>query len=248
MENNQESDERHLYYVYSQFDPSKKICLYMPYHYFLSDLEKGELFFTKKKEFEDNGERELPIGCLFSAMAVGENVPPQNVNHQEMQRRLELFRDYSARGRLLTSCWTLREEENYFMWYVYAHKYGVRIMTTIAKFVTSILIKDYTILCGEMMYKNIPKMDSFDSNLFWKQTYYSDEKEFRFILFPTNDNDKEDDAEKGLAIPFNWNALEPEVLLSPFFCKSCLSEKLHELENKFPFLQNVKPSKIKIRL
>ena len=86
-----------------------------------------------------------------------------------------------------------------------------------------------------------------EPNLFTKQTYYSDEREFRFFLLPTNDMVKEED-EDGSSIPFDWNALEPEVLLSPFLAKSCLSEKLQELESRYNFLKNVKPSKIKIKL
>ncbi len=238
----------HICFVVSNFNPNTKICLYMPCHHFLNNLEKGELFIKKKKMFEDNGERQLPIGSLFTTMAVDKNVPPQRVNHQEIQRRIELFQKYPTCGGLLTSCWTMREEENYFMWYVYAHKFGVRVMTTIEKFITSIRTNDYYLICGEMMYKKKPEMKSLISNLFWKQIYYLDEQEFRFILFPTNDDIDDNDEEKGLAIPIDWNLLEPQVLLSPFLKESCLTEKLHEYEGRYAFLQNVKPSNIIIRL
>ncbi|MBR3109746.1 MAG: hypothetical protein IKH35_00975 [Prevotella sp.] len=247
MENNTESCERRVYYVYSHFEPDTKICMYLPCHYFLSDLDKGGLYFTKRKGFIDIRENELPIGILFPISAVGENVPPQQVDNKETQRRIELFRKYSSCGELLTSCWTLREEENYFMWYVYSHKFGVRIMTTIERLVTSIRTNDYEVYCGKIMYSNRFDLNHLEPNLFTKQTYYSDEREFRFFLLPTNDMVKEED-EDGSSIPLDWNALEPEVLLSPFLAKSCLSEKLQELESRYNFLKNVKPSKIKIKL
>lgn len=256
MDKLQNEETNRIYFVYSEFDPSARICMYLPMSFFQKDLKECTLFFKKKKEFVDYRETSFPLKHIFFVFsAVGENVPQSEGasshgnNQEEIKRRIELFRQYKEHGDLLTSCWTLREDENYLMWDSYAHKKGVRIMTTIDKFVCSLKTNDYEVLCGRINYQNYDLNKGLERNLYTKEKYFANEEEFRFYLVPVNkkvEGNLKNSDDPGFAIPFDWESLAPDVLISPFYPKNCASCIQQDLKQTYSFLYSVECSKIEI--
>lgn len=89
---------------------------------------------------------------------------------------MDLFGQYKEYGNLLTYCWTLREDENYLMWDSYAKKKGVRIMTSIDKFVYSLKTNDYEVLCGRINYQKYDINKGLERNLYTKEKFFSNEE------------------------------------------------------------------------
>lgn len=241
---------KRIYYAYSDFDPNAEICMYMPLSFFQKNLENGSLFFKKKKEFVDYQEASFSMKQFLNVItAVGENIPSQKISHEELKCRMELFHQYKEHGDLLTSCWTLRRDENYLMWDSYARKKGVRIKTTIDKFVCSLKTNDYEVLCGQVKYQNYDLNKSLERNLYTKDKYYCNEEEFRFYLFPTNKETEKKIKEckgLGLDIPIDWKVLAPDVVISPFFLKKCALCIQQDLKQSYGFLHSVECSRIDI--
>lgn len=251
MDKEKKDDISRIFYTYLEFDSNAKICMYLPLDYFLNDLKEHSIFFTKRKMFMDHREETFHFGQLFAPVAIGENVPPQTINQEDLQKRMDLFGQYKEYGNLLTSCWTLREDENYLMWDSYAKKKGVRIMTSIDKFVYSLKTNDYEVLCGRINYQKYDINKGLERNLYTKEKFFSNEEEFRFYLFPVNEEVEKQivgSEDRGFAIPFSWNNLAPEILISPFYSKESALCIKQELQQKYGFLDSVNLSEINLNI
>ncbi len=190
------------------------ICQYMRLDYFISLLANKEYFVRPRCDFEDAFEVNLPLPKMFPVHEAGKTAPSevQEVEIQKMSEKLEANRE---NGKLLTSCWCLQTCENLLMWNCYASKIGVRIKSTVRRFVSALNTDAYDILCGRMNYTVYNYYN--DDFLFSKDKGYGGEDEFRFYFMPKN-SDPESDSEKPkpVRIKVNLSELIEDVMLSPY--------------------------------
>lgn len=218
------------------------ICQYMRLDYFISLLATEEYFVRPRCEFEDAFEANLPLPKLFPAHEAGKTVPSevQEVEIQKMSEKLEANRE---NGKLLTSCWCLQMCENLLMWNCYASKIGVRIKSTVRRFVSALDTDAYYILCGRMNYTVYNYYN--DDFLFSKDKGYGGEDEFRFYFMPKN-SDPESDSEKPkpVRIKVNLSELIEDVMLSPYIETRAANEICKLAKDKCGI--TMRPSSLKI--
>ena len=129
-----------------------------------------------------------------------------------MSKKLKANRD---NGNLLTSCWCLRTHENVLMWNCYASKIGVRIISTISRFVSSLSTDVYDVLCGCIKYNGYSFYN--DDLCFTKDKGYESEDEYRFYLMPKVSSQNSDtNKPKPVRLKVEPSVLIKEVTVSPY--------------------------------
>ena len=190
------------------------ICQYMRLDYFISLLKTGEYFVRPRREFEDAFEANLPLPKMFP-IHEAEKTIPQQVLDEEINKMSEKLEANRENGKLLTSCWCLQTCENLLMWNCYASKIGVRIKSTVRRFLSAINTDAYDILCGRMNYTGYNYYN--DDFLFTKDKGYGGEDEFRFYFIPkATDQDSDSEKPKPVRIKVNLSELIEDVMLSPY--------------------------------
>lgn len=190
------------------------IYQYMRLDYFISILATKEYFVRPRCGFDDAFEYNLPLPKMFPIHEVGATVPPE-VLKDECQKMSEKLRANRDNGALLTSCWCLRTCENMLMWNCYASKIGVRIRSTISRFLSSLNTDIYDVLCGCMNYNGY---GFYNEDLFFtKDKGYESEDEFRFYLMPKVSSPYTDTKKtKPVRLKVEPSVLIKEVMVSPY--------------------------------
>ncbi len=206
-----------------------KICRYLSLDHFIDMMECHRFYVNRRKAFDDVNERYIPFHWSGFLMPVGENIPPQPDRSQFWQdTRIE----YSRWANMPTLCWTLTTQESYLMWKGYTDEIGICIVSSIGRFLNSILDgKDFhkskcIVHCGQMIYNGYFSMN-MEEMPFWKGVEYVSENELRFY-FEIKDDTNED---THIYIPINYSTLIDKIIISPFVCSrtaTALSEMISE--------------------
>lgn len=217
--------EKYLYNIFNQFDPSTPIFKYMDIDYFLYLIEEKKFFVSFKKNFLDAQESNLlqPNRCgsyIFPVQICGKESSEEEKeqNHKMVDK---MFKSFKESTLLPTSCWTLTKEENYLMWKSYTSRLGVRIETTIEKFVCALDTEGYKIIGGKMEYEGFCYPNVVEKNWFLKAPCYAGENEIRFYFYPTEgiteEYEKRVSKMKGERFEINdYHRLITKIILSPF--------------------------------
>lgn len=158
---------------------------------FLNMLETSELCFKKISEFEDKAEgvplyEEIKKGIEKSRKYVGSEYA------QEREKNtIKTIENYYA------SCWIMKDHESYLMWKNYTNFHeGILVLTTVNELISSLEIKCYESysdgerpsICenwfyGEVDYNYEKEPLSDHHRAFGKSKYFSDENEFRLVIY-----------------------------------------------------------------
>ena len=218
------------------------ICQYMRLDYFISLLATGEYFVRPRCEFEDAFEAKMPLPNMFPIHEAGKTVSSE-VLEDEMQKMSEKLEANKENGKLLTSCWCLQTCENLLMWNCYASKVGVRIKSTVRRFLSALNTDAYDILCGRMNYTVYSYY--IDDFLFTKDKGYGGEDEFRFYFMPkATDQDSDSEKPKPVRIKVNLSELIEDVMLSPYIETRTANEICKMINDKYKI--TMRPSSLKI--
>ena len=218
--------------------PETRIFKYMPLDHFLGMLNAKALYVSRKKSFPDRYETKLPIRKLFSFYPVGGECPyelNEKTKASDFKRKEKLFKRYEKTANSLTSCWTLFDKEDFFMWEIYAKRIGVCIQTTIDKLIGALINSEYDIYCGAISYKRKHCNEDLIDVVFSKDPFYANEKEFRFYFHVKEEKRHKDKEEKGRYIPLNsaLNNIIEKVILSPYIVSNGKEELMDILHNKY---------------
>lgn len=202
---------------------------YLNLDHFIDMMECERLYVNRRRVFSDKKERYLPFSWPGFMMPVGDNLPPQpdKTEYWKSVRNI-----YSKWASFPTICWTLTTQESYLMWKGYTDEIGICIVSSIGRFLNSILDgKDFhkskcIVHCGQMIYNGYFSMN-MEEMPFWKGVEYVSENELRFY-FEIKDDTNED---THIYIPINYSTLIDKIIISPFVCSktaTALSEMISE--------------------
>lgn len=216
----------------------------MDFDDFICMIEYQRLYVSRKRFFADKFESQLPSNRLFPFQLFGRKLS-QKDEESLMKRASEIWNTYKESSNLLTSCWTLRESENYLMWKAYTRtNIGVRIESTIDNLVSSIKDYQYIIFCGPITYKGY---GSYKMNelLFSKNIHYSGEEEFRFYF--EEEGTASEITQNSVEIGINAKSMINQIILSPFLNKKAQKTIKEMIETKYTFISGkVKYSSINV--
>lgn len=176
----------------------------------LVDIMDGNFLVRLRKNFSDRHERgELDNPFIECMLPVG----------QEMSGAYNKIWDDVKQKRILsgdipTSCFTLEPEEMYHMWKLYTQNYtGLRIETTLGKFLDALDFSGFELFVGKMSYSkmDIPAYDLV-GYLFCKKLWYKPETEFRFYFISKEETDFRG---QNIKIDIKKEFIT-EIVLSPF--------------------------------
>lgn len=215
-----------------------KICQYLSLDNFLNQLISSKYYVRRKNMFEDVNEKTLPIDFLFVPTEV--NVNQKNHSKDLFDRQIQKFTRFKDLSKCFVSCWTKYTSSDYFMWKTYASTYGVCIISSINNFIASFdnnCFENYETYASDVIYRNFNYADEPEDLLFVKKPLYRSEEEIRFIFLPNEDSTKN---RSYILLPYKYNVMIDEVLLSPFWASTTAQFLKDGLENKFDL-------KVKIR-
>ncbi|MDE5607811.1 MAG: hypothetical protein K2I64_02620 [Muribaculaceae bacterium] len=163
------------------------IAQYIPHDYFLEFLTSGKYYISRKHEFSDIREKNLPFASMIvPTEAQGDNYRPIDwvlVQKNELKRQ-ELAEQYTQNANNLgVSCWTKYDGEDIFMWKEYAKKYGVCVLSTIEKFLSEFSSTEIKIHCVPIKYKGYNFSCDLIECLQRKENCYRNEREIRFYFY-----------------------------------------------------------------
>lgn len=176
----------------------------------LVDIMDGNFLVRLRKNFSDRHERgELDNPFIEQLLTVGHKVTDSDIKRWDDLKRKRLLS-----GDIPTSCFTLEADEMYHFWKSYTQNYtGVRIATTLGKFLEAVDFSEFELYVGKMRYS---KMDSpaydFTKYLFHKKLWYKPETEFRVYFMPKRVADIGSEA---VEINIKKEFIS-EIVLSPF--------------------------------
>lgn len=225
-----------------------EICQYMKLDYLLNLLKSKKYYVNTKKCFIDKSEKKIPRKMQFMEFTrAGEQLTPsQKKKCQERSASISRYeKEYSC---LLTSCWTERISENALMWDRMGGNYQACIKTTIGNFVKAFPNLEYNIWCGKMLYGPIFPVLMPEDIIWYKEQYFSDEREIRFYFSKELDQIQPDgdDKEDHKLMPVNIKTLIGEIILSPYIKKE-VAEQIKEYISKTYGIKRTSLSKIEIK-
>lgn len=190
------------------------IFQYMRLDYLISILSTKEYYVRPRCEFHDAFEMNLPLSRMFPLYEAERDV--HGAIKGEIEIMAEKMKANRENGKLLTSCWCSQPNENILMWNCYASKVGVRVKSTISRFMSSLKTDEYFILCDYMNYAGY----SFQNEdfLFTKDKGFESEREFRFYFIPKVSNP---DSNASNAKPVRIN-VEPLELIESITVSPCI--------------------------
>lgn len=220
------------------------IYQYMRFDYFISILATKEYFMRPRCEFDDAFEDNLPLPKMFPIHEAGMTVSPEVLKYecQKMSEKLKANRD---NGNILTSCWCLRTYENMLMWNCYASKIGVRITSTINRFLSSINTDVYDVLCGSMNYNGYSFYN--DDIFFTKDKAYESEDEYRFYLMPKFSSPNTDtNKPKPVRLKVVPSVLIKEAMVSPYIETRVANEICKLITDRYGIIMRASSLKINV--
>lgn len=194
-----------------------EICQYMRMDHLKKLLTNKEYFVNRKEKFIDKREQSIPFKLHFTEISpVGSNLSPEQKKRcNERTKTIQYFNNESL--LLLTSCWTERITENALMWDRNSEIRKACIKSRIGNFFRAFGNINYTIWCGKMLYEPIYPVLMSEDIIWYKEPYFSDEREIRFYFskeFSRIVPDKvPGDSEK---FPVDIETLIHEIVFSPY--------------------------------
>lgn len=192
----------------------------------LVDIMDGNFLVRLRKNFSDRHERgELDNPFIECMLPVGQKMSGayNKIWDDVKQKRI-------LSGDIPTSYFTLESEEMYHMWKLYTQNYtGLRIETTLGKFLDALDFSGFEIFVGKMSYspKDIPAYDLV-GYLFCKKLWYKPETEFRVYFIPKGIAKIDDSITVG--IKGEWIS---EIRLSPFIPRNLKGKMLRTLKSYY---------------
>lgn len=209
-----------------------EICQYMRLDYLQSLLETSEYHVKRRNVFVDKREKALPNRLRFIP------TPCESTGLSSSQRKLQDSLTSSIGyyekefAQLLTSCWTERISENALMWDRDGEKHKACIVSTIGNFVAALGNTDFTIWCGKMIYEPLYPVLLSEDIVWYKEPYYSDEKEIRFYFSSDYNKVKPDNSKiDHMQLKVNLKDLIHKIILSPYIDKHEANEIKHNIES-----------------
>ena len=245
--------DKKIYYLHPELSPDTPIYKYMDFDFFLDMVKRKKFYVSIKREFEDRNEKRLPIKQVMPFRAVGGHLfKDKTFVEDEVNVYMDRSHDFDEIKEWPVSCWTLRSDENYLMWKSYTSKIGVRIQTTIDKFVDSITPNDYTIYCGKMTYCGYNPSQTIKELAFTKSHHFSNEEELRFYFEPQKNSCRKELSdsifiELPMLLYVNCGNVIDEVILSPFI-KDGAADMICDFLNRTEDLAKCSIKKSNIRL
>jgi hypothetical protein len=186
---------------------------YFDIHKFLSFLQNKTFRFTRMDQFEDPLEG-IPLSALtLYDEKLAHNLIPENISLSELILDPSLFpklppalldklrKIHSTHRSTFVSCWFYEQRESMAMWNLYSNADGVALKIPFGKLKAQLLLPGTSknisaYYAGRIDYQNFQKVDSYADNLskvpkvaLRKDSSFSHEKEFRFIVRSSNTND-----------------------------------------------------------
>lgn len=215
-------------YVGKDINPNTSIFRYTDLFNLLM-LSRNQFYVGAKKNSLDKLESGKEFFILSSDFAIARESRHESRAKKSRQLRQEIknTKDW------LTTYWTLKQEEDFFMWKTYASSpFSVRIETTIQDLLDTFDFDDYNIFVDKINYKGTKKcIKDITDYAFYKYNFYKGEEELRIYFLPTDmhtieidEHVKETDVYLQLKSPLPIKS----ILLSPFL-RSASKVKLKEL-------------------
>ena len=223
-----------------------EICQYLRLDYLQALLKTGKYYVRKKKYFTDKQEGSIPPKLIFSEFTIpgGKLTHEQESRSQERNKSINHYEQESS--LLLTSCWTERTSENALMWDRMGESHQACIKTTVGNFVSAFIELKYHIWCGKMLYGPIYKAIMSDDIIWYKEPYFSDEREVRFYFSTGLQNIQPDSTPNDHQFfPVNTQTLINEIVLSPYIERNAAEVLKDTIKNTYEIPTSL--SKIEIR-
>lgn len=194
-------------YIGTELDLNTKIYRYTDLKEIFSMLKEGKFRLSKRKTYSDRWELgDDDLQSMDKMLTVGAVYDPQKSENNKKYRR-EL-------AELLSTCFTLNDDENYCMWKSFAPaETGVRYSSTIGNFLNGIDTGGYEVYADAMYYTKFDVGVNNPRFLFTKNNCYSTEQEIR-LYFIKEDGKKADDDH--VFVDMNETPVIQDILLSPF--------------------------------
>lgn len=194
---------------------SMPICKYTDLFNLLM-LLSNEFYVGAKKRFSDM----LESGDCFLNFSADFNIAGEPVSEMKWEMSKQMRKDVKETKNWLASCWTLKTEEDYFMWKTYAPApYSVKIQTTLLCLLDSLDLSNYEVYVSKMNYHgNSHILKDFTAYMFYKYNYYKGEDEVRLYFLPLNPKEiKHDPVYLKVKNP---NKFLTDITLSPFLSQT----------------------------
>lgn len=210
-----------------------EICQYMDIDYLKALLSKERYYVKRKKFFIDKLEKSIPFKTCCIPNQYNTKFTPEQETKQEL-----IFQSASQHEKrssmLLTSCWTERITENALMWDRNGERHKACIKSTIGDFVNAFGQMEYTIWCGKMLYEYVHTSIISDDIIWYKEPYFSDEREIRFYFSKEFSKVIPDDrTEDHVLLSVNINCLIKEIVLSPYIKREAADEIRKSIQEKY---------------
>lgn len=222
-----------------------EICQYLALDYLKAILKTDEYYVKRKRFFVDKREKTVPFRIRFELTPYGQLLTPEQIRRMdERNKTIQYFEKESS--SLLTSCWTERTTENALMWDRDGERHKVCIKTTVGDFVAAFGNTKFEIWCGKVIYEPINPVLMSEDIIWYKEPYFSDEREVRFY-FSTEFGKIVSDKENNEGVPFEVNKklLIHEIVLSPYINKNAAEELEQSISKTYGIKTTI--SKIEVR-
>lgn len=215
-------------YVGKDINPNTSIFRYTELFNLLM-LSSNQFYVGTKKDFPDK----LESGEEFFILSSDFTTTGESRQESQVKKSIQLRQTIKNTKDWLTTCWTFKQEEDFFMWKTYApNPFSARIETTIKDLFCSFDFDDYNVFVDKINYKGKKKcIKDITDYAFYKYNFYKGEEELRLYFLPTNihtieadKNIKETDVYLQLKYPLKIKS----ILLSPFL-RPVSKVKLKEL-------------------
>lgn len=211
------------------------ICQYMDLNYLMTLLTNKKYYITKKKFFVDKLGKRIPLRLRFLPIPCGQVGKTRDQERSQAERTAAICHYEQNAANLLTSCWTERITENALMWDRGGEKHKVCIKSTIGNFISAISTSDYVIWCGKIIYEPIYPVLQSEDIIWYKEPYFSDEREIRFYFSTDYNNVTAGNAGVyNIQLQVQPETLIQEIILSPYIdkktsteIKKCIQERYH---------------------
>lgn len=201
----------------------------------LIDMLNGNYRVKLRRDFKDQSEHgKLENPFIEHLHRVG-----YSATKKDRQRLKELEERRGNSKYLMASCFTYNTKELHALWNLFTEgSTGIRIKTTIGKFINCLQFDGYEIFIGRMNYVGINwGAHNYTKYLFTKNECYEPEQEVRFYFVPKNLQCKVEDEPHVFPIT-DCKDMISEIVLSPFIPHIEKGKAIQSMKNLFSELGN----------
>lgn len=170
-------------YVGKDIHPNTPIFKYTELFNLLM-LSRNQFYVGAKKNFPDK----LESGEEFLILSSDFGIAGESRHESQVKKSKQLQQEIKMTKNWLTTCWTLKQEEDFFLWKAYApNPFSVRIGTTIQDLLDTFDFDNYNIFVDKTNYKGTKKcIKDITDYAFYKYNFYKGEEELRIYFLPTD--------------------------------------------------------------